>query len=67
MINKIKSISVSIATCSYLVTESVCVCVCGEHLGSTLLAIHVCDAVLLTTNTMIVLIWKILRTYSSDE
>ena len=28
MINKIKSISVSIATCSYLVTESVCVCVC---------------------------------------
>ena len=80
MINKIKSISVSIATCSYLVTESVCVCVrvcvclcvcvsvCFENSYDLLSwEISMYDTVLLTTDTRIILIEKIPRIYSSDE
>ena len=78
MINKIKLINVSIATCSYLVTESVsvslyvcvCVCVCVCLLRTLRIysqQIQVYDTVLLTTDTMIVLIEKIPRTYSSYE
>ena len=63
MINKIKLINVSIATCSYPVTESVsvslyvCVCVCLlRTLRIYSQQIQVYDTVLLTTDTMIVLI-----------
>ena len=68
MINKIMLINVSIATCSYLVTESVsvsvcvcvCVCVCVWVLRTlriySLGKFQVYDTVLLTTDPMIVLI-----------
>ena len=73
MINKIKLIKVSISTCSYLVNKSVSVCVslCMSVLRTlriySLGKFDMYDTVLLTTDTMIALIWKIPRTYSSYE
>ena len=79
MINKIKLINISTATCKYLVTDSVCVCLCVCVCLSVCLSVlgtpriyslgifQVHDTVLLTTDTMIALIEKIPRTYSSYE
>ena len=71
VINKFNLINISIATCRYIVTDSVCVCVCVCVLGTvriySLGIFQVYDKVLLTTDTMIALIEKVPRTYSSYE